>query len=156
MRRASITLLLMAVLAGSPAGAQDRDQGRDFGLAGAAAVANVLYTPPKLVTAAGGLVLGGITGLFTGLNERSMYAVWTPTLTGTYFLTPAHFEGKLPIEFFGSRYPRSLDCGADPNTDWLRRRDAICASPAEPAREVREMPPSGTSHEVKELPRRGG
>ena len=36
MRRASITLLLMAFLACGPARAQDRDPGREFGLAGVA------------------------------------------------------------------------------------------------------------------------
>jgi hypothetical protein len=156
MRRASITLLLTAFLAGSPAAAQDREPGKDFGLAGASAVANLVYTPPKLLTALIGLPLGAVTGLFTGLNERSMYAVWTPTMTGTYFLTPAHLEGKRPIEFLGSRYPKSLACGADPNTEWLRRRDTPCGPAAEPAREVREIPPPARTQDVKPLPRRGG
>ena len=115
MRRASITLLLMAFLACGPARAQDRDPGREFGLAGASAAANLLYTPPKLLTALIGLPLGAITGVCTGWNVRSMYAVWVPTVTGTYFVTPAHLEGTRSIEFFGSHYPTTLGCEANPN-----------------------------------------
>ena len=115
MRRASITLLLMAFLACGPVRAQDRDPGREFGLAGVSVAANLLYTPPKLLMALIGLPVGALTGVFTGLNVRSMYAVWVPTVTGTYFVTPAHLEGTRPIEFFGSHYPTTLGCEANPN-----------------------------------------
>ncbi len=115
MRKVSITLLLMAFLTGWPVRAEDREPVREFGLAGASAAANLLYTPPKLVTALIGLPLGAITGVCTGLNVRSMYAVWVPTVTGTYFLTPAHLERTRPIEFFGSHYPTTLGCEANPN-----------------------------------------
>jgi len=49
-----------------------------------------------------------------------MYAVWVPTVTGPYFLTPAHFEGTRPIEFFGSLYPSTLGCEPYPNTADIR------------------------------------
>src|SRR5438046_10743085 len=108
MRRASITLFLMAFLACGPARAQDRDPGREFGLAGASAAANLLYTPPKLLTALIGLPLGAITGVCTGLNVRSMYAVWVQTVTGAYFVSPDHLEGTRLIELFGSVYPYTM------------------------------------------------
>ena len=131
MRRASINLLLMAFLACGPVRAQDRDPGREFGLAGASVAANLLYTPPKLLTALIGLPLGALTGVCTGLNVRSMYAVWVPTVTGTYFVTPAHLEGTRPIEFFGSHYPTTLGCEANPNMACTH--DARCAKAREPA-----------------------
>ena len=131
MRRASITLLLMAFLACGPARAQDRTPGREFGLAGASVAANLLYTPPKLLTALIGLPLGALTGVFTGWNVRSMYAVWVPTVTGTYFVTPAHLEGTRPIEFFGSHYPTTLGCEANPNMPCTH--DARCTKAPEPA-----------------------
>src|SRR5213076_744273 len=87
MQRAFITLLLMVFLACGPARAEDRNSGREFGLAGASVGANLLYTPPKLLTALIGLPVGALTGVFTGLDLRSMYAVWVPTVTGTYFVT---------------------------------------------------------------------
>jgi hypothetical protein len=116
MRRAVITLVLMAFLAGWPARAQDREPGREFGLASASVASNLLYTPPKVVTALFGLLAGGFTAVCTGWDLRSMYAVWVPTVTGTYFLTPSHLEGKRPIEFFGSHYPSTLGCEPYPNT----------------------------------------
>ncbi len=131
MRRASITLLLMAFLAGWPARAQDRDPGREIGLAGASVAANLLYTPPKLLTALIGLPVGALTGLCTGWNLRSMYAVWVPTVTGTYFLTPAHLEGTRPIEFFGSHYPSTLGCEPYPNTAYIH--DSRCLNAPERA-----------------------
>jgi hypothetical protein len=115
MRRLSITLLLMAALASWPARAEDREPVREFGLAGAAAVTSLFYTPAKVLTALIGLPLGAITGVCTGLDVRSMYAVWVPTVTGTYFLTPAHLERERPIEFFGSHYPSTWGCEANPN-----------------------------------------
>ena len=80
MQRAFITLLLMVFLACGPARAEDRNPGREFGLAGASVGANLLYTPPKLLTALIGLPVGALTGVFTGLDLRSMYAVWVPTV----------------------------------------------------------------------------
>jgi hypothetical protein len=62
----------------------------------------LLYTPAKVIVAVGGLTLGGLTGLLTGGDTRSAYAVWVPVATGTYFLTPSHLDGSEPIEFFGT------------------------------------------------------
>jgi len=105
----------MVFLACGPARAEDRTPGRELGLAGLSVAANLLYTPPKLLTALIGLPVGALTGVCTGLDVRSMYAVWVPTVTGTYFLTPAHLERTRPIEFFGSHYPTTLGCEANPN-----------------------------------------
>jgi hypothetical protein len=110
MRRIAGTLLLIACLAGWPARATAAWEapGRELGLAGGSVGANLLYTPAKLVTALTGALVGGCTAIFTGFDVRSMYAVWVPTVTGTYFLTPDHLLGTRPIEFFGSHYPEAL------------------------------------------------
>ena len=113
MRRASLTLLLVLVLAGLPARAEMRDPGREFGLAVGSVAADLFYTPPKLLLAMLGLPAGAFTAAVTGCDLRSTYAVWVPTLTGTYFLTPAHLEGMRPIEFFGSHYPASVSAAID-------------------------------------------
>ena len=124
MRRASLILLLAVLLGSLPARARAHDIGRDFGLAGASVGLNLLYTPPKLVTAFAGLLVGAATGVFTGCDVRSMYAVWVPTMTGTYFITPAHLEGEKPVEFLGSHYPAALTCAPE-----LERPDGRCATP---------------------------
>jgi hypothetical protein len=69
-----------------------------------AATANVIYFPAKVVVAAVGGVLGGVTGMVTGGDIRAAYGIWVPTASGTYFVRPAHLDGTLPLEFFGSDY----------------------------------------------------
>src|SRR5438876_296179 len=73
-------------------------------VAAVAAAANLLYLPAKTLVAIGGLGVGALTGLLTGGDIRAAYAVWVPAAGGTFLLTPAHFEGTRPIEFFGSDY----------------------------------------------------
>ena len=65
---------------------------------------DLVYTPIKVLTAMVGLPIGAMTGVLTGGDVRSAYAVWVPTASGTYFITPAHLEGTEPVQFFGSDY----------------------------------------------------
>jgi len=108
MRSACIALLVVALVVGSPMRASARDAGREAALAGASVAANILYTPAKAVLALGGLLAGGITFVATGLNERAAYAIWVPTIGGTYFITPARLDGIKPIHFIGSHYPKTM------------------------------------------------
>jgi hypothetical protein len=108
MWRASVALLLMILLAGVPARAQTESPGREAALAGGSVAANLFYFPAKFIVASAGLLAGGMTAALTYFDTRSMYAIWVPTVTGTYFLTPAHLEGQRPIEFFGSHYPAAM------------------------------------------------
>jgi len=116
MRAASVTLLLVAVLAGWPARAGARDAGREAALAGASVAGNLLYTPAKLVMALLGLPAGALTFVCTGGNYRAAYAIWVPTVTGTYFLTPARLDGVEPIEFVGSHYPATVAYAVEEET----------------------------------------
>ena len=103
MRRALVVIVLATLVIGRPVPARAHHD-VEFGLAMEAAALNIVYTPAKFLTAIGGLALGGLTGLLTGGDTRAAYAVWAPTASGTFMLTPAHLEGKRPIEFFGSDY----------------------------------------------------
>src|SRR5207237_10305614 len=107
------------------------DAGTEFGLASGAVGASLLYPPPKVLTALLGLPAGALAGVVTGGDLRTMYAVWVPTVTGTYFLTPAHLEGARPIEFFGSHYPTTLGCEANPSMACTH--DARCSKAPKPA-----------------------
>jgi hypothetical protein len=97
---------LVAVVLGGPAPswAHRADAGREFGLAVGAASLNLVYVPAKLVTAGLGLAVGGLVGVLTGGSSRAAYAVWVPTATGTFLVTPAHMEGEEPIRFIGCDY----------------------------------------------------
>jgi hypothetical protein len=104
MRRVLVALVLLGGVLGRPGVLRAQGPGTEFGLAVGAASANLLYLPGKMVVALGGLVLGGLTGALTGGDVRAAYGVWVPAASGTYLLTPAHLEGTVPIEFFGSDY----------------------------------------------------
>jgi len=104
MRRVLVALVVLGVVLGRPAVLRAESAAAEFGLAVGAAAGNLLYLPGKVVVALGGLVLGAVTGVLTGGDVRAAYAVWVPAASGTYLLTPAHLEGTVPIEFFGSDY----------------------------------------------------
>jgi len=125
MRAVCVTLLIVALLAGWPARAGARDAGREAALGGASVAANLLYTPAKLVMALLGLPAGALTFVCTGGNARAAYAIWVPTIGGTYFITPARLEGVEPIKFIGSHYPASMAAVIDEET--TSKRDGRCA-----------------------------
>jgi len=92
------------MLLGAAMPARAIDPGEEALLGLGAAVANTGYVPAKVVVAAVGLVAGGLAGVLTGGNARAAYGLWVPTATGTFLLTPAHFSGEKPVQFFGSDY----------------------------------------------------
>jgi hypothetical protein len=106
MRNVVAGLLFGALIlgAGAPARAQcvGQCEASEVGLSFAAAASNLVYFPAKLTVAAFGLVAGGINGFLTGGDTRAAYAVWVPTATGTFLLTPRNFDGTEPIQFFGT------------------------------------------------------
>ena len=105
MRRLTISaLVLVTALQTRPAGAAVHTQAGEAGFALAAAAANLVYVPAKVLVAVGGLGLGGLVGFLTGGDMRAAYALWVPAAGGTFMLRPSHVEGTRPIEFFGSDY----------------------------------------------------
>ena len=98
--------VVVAILAGpAPSWAHHhRSPGREAGLAVAAATLNMVYVPAKLMTAGLGLAVGSFVGVLTGGSTRAAYAIWVPTATGTFLVTPSHVEGEEHIHFFGCDY----------------------------------------------------
>ncbi len=71
------------------------------GMQAAAGFSTLLYLPLKAAFAVGGGIVGGLTYLFSGLDENSAKKVWNTTLYGTYIITPDHLRGDKPIRFLG-------------------------------------------------------
>ena len=71
------------------------------GMQAAAGFSTLLYLPLKAAFAIGGGIVGGLTYLFSGLDENSAKKVWNTTLYGTYIITPDHLRGDKPIRFLG-------------------------------------------------------
>jgi hypothetical protein len=102
MRTLIVTAVLFGLVAsGRPAAA---NQAEEAGRALASVGVNIFYLPAKAVMAVVGLAAGSVVGLATGGDVRSAYALWVPTASGTWFVTPAQVEGSRPVEFFGSDY----------------------------------------------------
>ena len=112
-RTLSMAAVLTLLLVGRPAVSHATDGGQEFSKAIAAAALDLVYTPAKVVVAIVGLPIGAMTGLLTGGDTRSAYAVWVPTTSGSYFITPANLEGREPVRFFGSDYADTPSTSAD-------------------------------------------
>ena len=116
MRKLVLGLLLIALVPGRAVPGQAHSAGEEVGYAIGAATLNLVYLPAKTVVGIAGFILGGATGFATGGDIRAAYALWVPTLSGTFLLRPANLDGTEPIEFFGTDYadrPSSIPAKAD-------------------------------------------
>ena len=112
MRKSSIVAILAAALViGRPVPGRAASPGEEVGMALTATLANLLYTPAKVAVAVVGLAVGGITGVLSGGDTRSAYAIWVPAASGTYMIRVAHLAGREPIEFFGTDYADTPSTG---------------------------------------------
>ncbi len=75
--------------------------GAQAGTGIAAFFTTLIYTPTKMVYAlVGGIVGSGAYALSGGDNVVAC-RIWTPSIRGTYVLSPRHLTGELPIRFAG-------------------------------------------------------
>jgi len=65
-------------------------------------LSNLVYVPAKLVYASLGGLTGGLALGLTGGDLNTAEAIWEPSLTGDYFLTPGMIQGEEPISFAGA------------------------------------------------------
>ena len=89
-----------------------------------AAFSNVFYTPAKLTIAGVGLAVGAVNAWAAGGDQRAAYAIWVPTVGGTYFLRVAHFAGDRPVELFGCDYADSPSKAGAANNESVAYRAA--------------------------------
>lgn len=73
------------------------------GLGLASFAGTLVYAPLKLVYAAGGGLVGGLTWLFSGGNSEMAMKVVRPAVTGDYVLTPDHLRGLEQVHFAGGQ-----------------------------------------------------
>ncbi len=63
---------------------------------------SLFYTPARVCYAVLGGTTAGLAYLFT-LGDKAVWeGVWTPSVKGSYVVTPAMAAGHEPIEFEGS------------------------------------------------------
>lgn len=64
--------------------------------------ANFVYFPAKIITAAGGAALSGLTYLVTLGDSGTSNAIWNSAVGGDYVVTPNMVAGREPVHFWGS------------------------------------------------------
>lgn len=64
-------------------------------------LANVFYFPAKVLFAAGGGVVSGLTYVLTLGSDEPAGGVWRSAVEGNYVLSPRMMEGREPVRFVG-------------------------------------------------------
>ncbi len=110
MRRMLIVVALVAALLalGQPSWADPsngRSYGGDAGYGLLAVVTNVLYMPFKVVYASVGAVTGGLAYVLTIGNTDVAEAIWSPSMGGTYVVTPGMLRGDQEFLVNGPSHP---------------------------------------------------
>lgn len=106
MRRTAVALFLGSLLAVAPvqrAAAEDNYL-QEFGWGMAAIGTNLFYIPAKMLYAVGGGIVGTLGFGLTLGNLEAAHAIWSPTLGGTWILSPEMMRGKKPVLFSGETY----------------------------------------------------
>ena len=89
----------------APASASSFNWG-DAGYGTLAVVTNIFYMPAKLVYASVGLVTGGLAYVLTVGDDDTAKSIWSPSLGGTYVVTPAMLRNDEPILFSGASHSK--------------------------------------------------
>jgi hypothetical protein len=76
----------------------------DAGYGTLAVFANVLYMPVKVVYASLGLLTGSLAYALTVGDSDTAQRVWSPSIGGSYVITPAMLRGDDPLLFNGPSY----------------------------------------------------
>jgi hypothetical protein len=75
--------------------------GSNVGYGVGSVLASCLYSPAKVVYAGVGGLTGGLGFLLTGGNQDVAKKIWTPSVRGTYVITPEMLKGKEQVQFIG-------------------------------------------------------
>jgi hypothetical protein len=78
--------------------------GAQFGWGLAAVGANLIYIPAKITYALLGGVVGGLAYALTVGNTEVVETIWSPSLGGTYVLTPRMVAGEDEVYFSGESH----------------------------------------------------
>lgn len=85
----------------SAVGSSEGGTTSDAGWGVLAGLSSLVYFPLKAAFAIGGAIVGGLTYVFSGGDEKAAKPVWQTSMYGTYLLTPDHLQGNRPIRFLG-------------------------------------------------------
>jgi hypothetical protein len=108
VRRMMLMVVVICVL--SRAGLAATTEGKephywsDAGYGVVAVLANLVYMPVKVVYATLGTVTGGFAYVMTVGDTDTAQKIWSPSLGGSYVITPGMLTGDEEILFNGPSY----------------------------------------------------
>ena len=98
--------LVLALLKPLPAQAQEVEPSTGYtavtGLG--STLCTLVYTPLKLVYAAGGSVVSGLAWMWTLGDKEIAGPIFNSSVRGDYVVTPANLEGRDDLHFVGPQY----------------------------------------------------
>jgi hypothetical protein len=94
--------LVAATLAAPRVARAEGEYGNEAGWGILSVLVNVGYMPAKVVYGTMGGLTGGLAYICTGGSYETASSIWTPSLGGTYAVTPSMLRGEEPIQFAGS------------------------------------------------------
>jgi hypothetical protein len=104
-RKVVLIGLMVSILSRvSVAEAKDTHYWGDAGWGVLAVLANIPYVPAKLLYAGVGTLTGGLAYLLTVGDTDTAQKVWSPSVGGSYVITPAMLHGDEPVLFNGPSY----------------------------------------------------
>ena len=96
-----IVIIILALGLFTPCNAKAEGTGSNVGYGVGSVLASCVYSPAKVVYAGVGGLTGGIGFLLTGGNQDVAKKIWTPSVRGTYVITPEMLKGKEQVQFVG-------------------------------------------------------
>ncbi len=97
---ATVIIILLLVLL-TPYNAKAESTASNVGYGVGSVLGSCVYSPAKLAYALVGGFTGGIGFLLTGGNQDVAKKIWTPSVRGTYVITPEMLKGKEQVQFVG-------------------------------------------------------
>jgi hypothetical protein len=79
----------------------------DAGYGSLAIVTNILYMPAKIVYSSLGLVTGSLAYVLTVGDDDTAMSIWSPSLGGTYVVTPSMLRGEDSVLFSGPSHSKN-------------------------------------------------
>jgi hypothetical protein len=100
----AVALCLLAQTASAATTDKEGSYWSDAGYGTLSVFANLLYMPVKFVYGGLGLITGSLAYVLTVGDSDTAQRVWSPSLGGTYVVTPSILRGDDPLLFNGPSY----------------------------------------------------
>ena len=109
VRKAMVVVVALCVFVRTAHAATNEKQQTNYwsdaGYGTLAVLANVLYMPVKVVYSTLGVITGGLAYVLTVGDSATAERVWSPSVGGSYVVTPAMLRGDEPVFFNGPSNP---------------------------------------------------